>query len=330
MLDLVGKRYFWFLLSLALILPGMASLVVNGLELGIDFTGGTLWEIEVDEGTSSIQIQNIVEAHGYSGARVQESDDNQMLIRMDELQQGSPEKAELEAALESEIGSFTELQLQSVGPTLGAEIRDRAAIAIFLASIGVLLYIAYAFRKTQNAFLYGSCAIIAMLHDIALVVGIFSILGWVAQVEVDALFVTAILTLIGFSVHDTIVVFDRVRENLVLRAGDKYEDIVNYSIVQTIPRSINTTITTLFTLLALYLFGGATIQYFILALIVGIVAGTYSSIFNAAQILVAWENQEIQDFFRRLLGRPQSHEMPEEEPEDYDDYDDYEVEAPAR
>jgi preprotein translocase subunit SecF len=312
MLDLVGKRYLWFLLSLIFILPGLGSLVVNGLELGIDFTGGTLWEIEVSEGTTSAEIVAVLEDHGYTNARVQESDDNQMLIRMEEVQQGSPEKSQLDQSLQAEIGNYTELQLQSVGPTLGTEIRNRAGIAILLASIGVLLYIAYAFRKTQNAFLYGSCAIIAMLHDIALVVGIFSILGWVAQVEVDALFVTAILTLIGFSVHDTIVVFDRVRENLRLRAGDPYEDIVNYSIVQTIPRSINTTITTLFTLLALYLFGGATIQHFILALIIGIVAGTYSSIFNAAQILVVWENREIHDFFRRLLGRPQSHELPDE------------------
>ena len=323
MLDLVGKRYLWFLLSLIIILPGMGSLVVNGLQLGIDFTGGTLWEIQVEEGTSSTDIQRVLEAQGFTGARVQESDEYQMLIRMDELQQGSPEKAVLDSALEAEIGPYTELQLQSVGPTLGTEIRNRAGIAIVLASVGVLLYIAYAFRKTQNSFLYGSCAIIAMLHDIALVVGVFSILGWIAQVEVDALFVTAILTLIGFSVHDTIVVFDRVRENLVLRAGDKYEDIVNYSVVQTIPRSINTTITTLFTLLALYLFGGATIQFFILALIIGIVAGTYSSIFNAAQILVVWENQEVQDFFRRLFGWPQSHELPDEP-------DDYEAEAPAR
>jgi preprotein translocase subunit SecF len=323
MLDLVGKRYYWFLLSLAIILPGLASLAVNGVQLGIDFTGGTLWEIQVDEETSSLDIQSVLESQGFTGARVQESDDNQMLIRMDELQQGSPEKAALDAELRNTIGNFTELQLQSVGPTLGTEIRNRAGIAILLASVGVLLYIAYAFRKTQNAFLYGTCAIIAMLHDIALVVGVFSILGWVAQVEVDALFVTAILTLIGFSVHDTIVVFDRVRENLVFRAGDRYEDIVNYSIVQTIPRSINTTITTLFTLLALYLFGGATIQYFILALIIGIVAGTYSSIFNAAQILVVWENREIHDFFARLLGRPQSHELPDE-PEDQ------ELEASAR
>ncbi|MEX2426339.1 MAG: protein translocase subunit SecF [Thermomicrobiaceae bacterium] len=323
MLDLVGKRYLWFLLSLIMILPGLASLAVNGLQLGIDFTGGTLWEIEVTEGTSSAEIQDVLQDQGYSNARVQESDDNEMLIRMEELQQGSPEKSQLDAAIEEEIGAFTDLQLQSVGPTLGSEIRDRAILAIGLASVGVLLYIAYAFRKTQNAFLYGSCAIIAMVHDIALVVGIFSILGWVGNVEVDSLFVTAVLTLVGFSVHDTIVVFDRIRENLVLRAGDRYEDIVNYSIVQTVPRSINTSITTLFTLLALYLFGGATIQLFILALIIGIAAGTYSSIFNAAQILVVWENREIHDFFARLLGKPQSHELP-------DDPDDHEAEAPAR
>lgn len=318
MLDVVGKRYLWFLLSLVIILPGMISLAVEGVEVGIDFAGGTLWEIEVQPGTSSREVQDVLQEQGYSGARVQESGDDVLLIRMEEIQQASEEQQQVESALEAEIGEFTELQLQSVGPSLGTEIRNRAIIAIGMASVGVLLYIAYAFRKTQNSFLYGACAILAMIHDVLLVIGVFSILGWAAGVEIDALFVTAILTLVGFSVHDTIVVFDRIRENLVLRAGDRYEDIVNYSVVQTIPRSINTSITTLFTLLALYLFGGSSIQYFVLALIIGIAAGTYSSIFNAAQILVVWENREIHDFFARLLGRPQSHEQTDEQ------------EAPAR
>jgi preprotein translocase subunit SecF len=296
-----------------IILPGLTSLAINGVQLGIDFTGGTLWELQAEREVTTGEVQDVLEANGYTTARVQTSDDNVVLIRMDEVHQGSPEKAELDVALHEQIGVFTDLRVESVGPTLGTAIQNRAMVAIGLASVGVLLYIAYAFRNTQNPFLYGACAIIAMLHDVALVVGIFSILGWAAGVEVDSLFVTAVLTIIGFSVHDTIVVFDRVRENLVLRAGDAYEDIVNFSVVQTIPRSINTTITTLFTLLALYLFGGATIQYFVLALIIGIVAGTYSSIFNAAQILVVWENREIHNFFARLLGRPEYTNQPDEQ-----------------
>jgi preprotein translocase subunit SecF len=303
MLNIVGKRYIWFLLSLFILLPGLLSLATNGLRVGIDFTGGTLWEIQTEQTVMPAEVQSVLMDFGYTGAVVQTSENDVILIRMDELQEGSPLKADLTAALRENIGGFTELRMETVGPTLGTEIRNRAMMAVGLASIGVLLYIAYAFRNTQNPFLYGICAIIAMLHDVALVVGVFSILGWLANVEIDALFVTALLTVIGFSVHDTIVVFDRVRENLVLREGDRFEDVVNYSIVQTIPRSINTTLTTMFTLLALYLFGGATIQYFVLALLIGIVAGTYSSIFNAAQMLVVWENREVQAFFGRLFGR---------------------------
>jgi preprotein translocase subunit SecF len=303
MLNIVGKRYIWFLLSFVILLPGLLSLATNGLRVGIDFTGGTLWEIQTEQTVLPEEIQSVLIGFGYSGAIVQTSENNIILIRMEEVQEGSQLKADLTAALQENIGGFSELRLETVGPTLGTEIRNRAMMAVGLASIGVLLYIAYAFRNTQNPFLYGICAIIAMLHDVALVIGVFSILGWLGNVEVDALFVTALLTIIGFSVHDTIVVFDRVRENLVLREGDRFEDVVNYSIVQTIPRSINTSLTTVFTLMALYLFGGTTIQYFVLALLIGIVVGTYSSIFNAAQMLVVWENREIQAFFGRLLGR---------------------------
>jgi preprotein translocase subunit SecF len=303
MLNIVGKRYIWFLLSLVILFPGLLSLATNGLRVGIDFTGGTLWEIQTEQPVLPEEVQSVLMGFGYTGAVVQTSENNIILIRMEEVQEGSQLKADLTAALLENIGGFTELRLETVGPTLGTEIRNRAMMAVGLASIGVLLYIAYAFRNTQNPFLYGICAILAMLHDVALVIGVFSILGWLANVEVDALFVTALLTIIGFSVHDTIVVFDRVRENLVLREGDRFEDVVNYSIVQTIPRSINTSLTTVFTLMALYLFGGTTIQYFVLALLIGIVVGTYSSIFNAAQMLVVWENREIQAFFGRLLGR---------------------------
>ncbi|MCM8748315.1 protein translocase subunit SecF [Thermomicrobiaceae bacterium CFH 74404] len=305
MLDLVGKRYYWFLLSLLVIVPGLVSLMLHGLDLSIDFTGGTLWELQMSRPVQPGEVRDVLAARGYPDSIVQTSQDNVVLIRMKELKEGSPEKAELAAALRERFGDFTELRIESVGPTLGTAIRNRAVIAVALASLGILAYIAWAFRNTNNPFLYGIAAIIAMLHDVAVVVGSFSILGWLRGVEVDALFVTALLTIIGFSVHDTIVVFDRIRENLARRAAPTFEEIVNYSVVQTLVRSLNTSLTVVFTLLALFLFGGETIRYFVLALLIGVISGTYSSIFNASQILVVWENRELHRFLARLRGQRQ-------------------------
>jgi preprotein translocase subunit SecF len=306
MLNIVGRRYYWFLLSLIVILPGLFSLMTHGVRLSIDFTGGTLWELQMSQPVQPGEVTEVLSDNGYDGSLVQTTQDNGVLIRMKELKEGSDTKAEIEAALKEKFGDFRELRIETVGPTLGTEIRNRAMIAVAFASIGILAYIAYAFRNTKNPFLYGIAAILAMLHDVAIVVGIFSLLGWFRGVEIDALFVTALLTVIGFSVHDTIVVFDRIRENLTRRAGRSFEDIVNYSVVQTLVRSLNTSLTVIFTLVALYLLGGETIRYFVLALLIGIVSGTYSSIFNASQILVVWHNREIQRFFGRLRGQQQS------------------------
>ncbi|WP_448576609.1 protein translocase subunit SecF [Thermomicrobium sp.] len=300
MLDLVGKRYYWFLLSLIVIIPGLLSLAVHGVRLSIDFTGGTLWEIQLSRPVQPGDVRQVLAQHGIDDAIVQTADNNVVLIRMRELKEGSPEKEKLVQALRASFGDVTELRLESVGPTLGTAIRNRAIVAVALTTVGILLYIAWAFRNTNNPFLYGIAAVIAMLHDVAVVVGIFSILGWLRGVEVDALFVTALLTVIGFSVHDTIVVFDRIRENLARRAAPTFEQIVNYSLVQTLVRSINTSLTVVLTLLALYLLGGETIRTFVLALLIGIVSGTYSSIFNASQIVVVWENRELHRLFARL------------------------------
>jgi preprotein translocase subunit SecF len=239
--------------------------------------------------------------YGYGDAVIQVSDENVVLIRMKELPEGSEAKAGMLADLEEQFGDVTELTLQTVGPSAGRDIRNRSIMAVFLASIGVLLYIAWAFRNTQNPFLYGCCAILAMLHDVLLVLGVFSILGWLFDVEIDALFVTALLTIIGFSVHDTIVVFDRIRENLRNHIAPTFDEVVNYSVVQTMVRSINTSLVVVLTLSALYLFGGASTRWFVFALLLGVVAGTYSSIFNAAQLLVSWETGEIRRlaFWRR-------------------------------
>jgi preprotein translocase subunit SecF len=311
--DLAGKRRLWFTISLVVIIPGLISLIVFGLRLGIDFTGGTLWEVRFAAPTTAAAVETTLRDAGVNTAIVQRSGpaaDETFLIRLHEIREGSPEKAALSSALEQEIGPYTELEFSTVGGSVSTQIRNRAILAVAIASIGILLYIAYAFRNTQNPLLYGGAALVAMLHDVLVVVGVFSILGWLFNVEIDALFVTALLTVIGFSVHDTIVVFDRIRENLALNPTEPFEEIVDYSLAQTFVRSLNTSLTVVFTLLALYLFGGGSTRNFVLALLIGIISGTYSSIFNASQILVAWEAGEIQGLFRRLTGRARREAVP--------------------
>ena len=306
MFDIVGKRKWFYLFSLAIMVPGIAFLLLGGLKLGIDFTGGTLWELQFRQPVESLAIRDVLAQNGYDRAQVQIAEGSTALIRTRELQEGSEDKARLAQALRERFGEFTELQIQTVGPSAGTAISQRAVLAVALASLGILAYIAYAFRQAQHPFRFGICAILAMIHDVLIVLGIFAILGYFANIEIDALFVTALLTVIGFSVHDTIVVFDRVRENVIRRAGRDYADIVNHSIVQTLARSVNTSLTVVFTLLALYLFGGETIKNFILALLIGIVSGTFSSIFVASLLLVSWENRELSRFVARFRrrGRP--------------------------
>ena len=306
MTKLASKRYLWFAISLLVILPGLISLLLYGVRLGIDFTGGTLWELRFDGQATAGQIERVLAQHDYDNVAVQRSgpeEEHTFQIRMPELTEGSATKNAIEADLQAEIGPFTEREFTTIGGAVSSQIRNRAIMAVAVASIGILLYIAWAFRNTQNPLLYGISALVAMLHDVLVVLGIFSILGVVANVEIDALFVTALLTVIGFSVHDTIVVFDRIRENLAKRVDPSFEEVVNYSLAQTIVRSVNTSLTVIFTLLALYLFGGSTTREFVLALLIGVVSGTYSSIFNASQLLVAWQNGEIQRFFGRFRGR---------------------------
>ncbi len=304
MQHLAGKRKLWFAISAAMLLPCIVALIVWGLKFGIDFTGGSAWEIQLGQDVSTEEISRILTENGRPEATVQQvgdEDEHRYLIRLGELQEGSAEKDMLSEALTT-LGPLDPAgeSLDTVGASIGNSIRDRSVLAVGAASIGILVYIAYAFRNTQNPLLYGVCAIVAMLHDAIFVLGVFAILGRFADVEVDALFITALLTIIGFSVHDTIVVFDRIRENLQAKTEDSFEEIVNYSIGQTLVRSVNTSITVIITLLALLLFGGSTTREFVLALLIGVTVGTYSSIFNAAQLLVAWDNGEIQDRLRRI------------------------------
>jgi preprotein translocase SecF subunit len=194
----------------------------------------------------------------------------------------------------------TVLDNATVSASVASETTRNAFLAVLAASVFILLYISFAFRKVVRPWRYGACAIIALLHDVLVVLGVFSILGWTLHVQVDALFITALLTVVGFSVHDTIVVFDRIRENMTRRTTETFEQVVNASLVQTMARSLNTSLTVLFTLSALTLFGGTSIRTFTLALLIGIFSGTYSSIFNASMLLVMWEHGEfVFKYFRR-------------------------------
>jgi preprotein translocase subunit SecF len=299
-MDIIGKRYLYFGISLAIIIPGFLALIFWGLPLAVDFVGGSVVEIRFVSGeTPTLQaVRDVYAGFGFDDAEPRTSGDGEMIIRTPHLDDAT--NAEILAALEDATGTQVEmLQFESVGPTIGKEVALRAIGAIALAAVAILLYIWYAFRGIPNAYRYGVSAIIAMLHDVLVVLGIQSILSHFLGWEVNALFLTALLTVISFSVHDSIVVFDRIRENSRRMRRVDYDDMVNQSIVQTMARSINTQFTVFLTLLALLLFGGSTLRHFIVIMMVGLLSGTYSSIFNAAPILVVWENREWHTWFRR-------------------------------
>ncbi|TAK22055.1 MAG: protein translocase subunit SecF [Chloroflexota bacterium] len=304
MLNIIGRRRLYYLISLILIVPGLVSLAIPpGLQLAVDFTGGTLWELQFERAASPADVKSVFSEHDLGDSIVQTSGERDILVRSKEISSEGDQKSTIAAALRSRIGPFVELRFESVGPVVGQEIAGRAVQAVALAALGILLYIAWAFRHVEHPIRYGVCAIIALLHDALLVLGVFSILGRLFHIEIDALFVTAILTVIGFSVHDTIVVFDRIRENMRRMNGQPFESIVNHSLAQTLGRSLATSLTVVFTLTALVLFGGVTTRIFALTLLIGIVSGTYSSIFNASALLVSWENGEIGRFARRTPAR---------------------------
>jgi len=299
-MNIIDKRNWYFLASVLMMLPGLIGLAVWGLPLAIDFTGGSKLELRLPAASALTveAVQALLAENGLENAIAQLAENNTVIVRSKAMEDAT--KGKLVAAIEARFGGKSELlAFESVGPVVGAEVTWRAAQAVGVAALGILVYITYAFRGIDHAARYGVCAIIAMLHDVAMVVGVTALLGHWLGWEVDALFLTALLTVIGFSVHDTIVVFDRIRENLLLHRRATYEAVVNHSMVQTLHRSINTSLTALLALLALALFGGSTTFRFVVTLMIGILSGTFSSIFNAAPILVVWENREWRTWFRR-------------------------------
>ncbi len=293
MLDIIGKRNWYFFISLLVIIPGVISLFLYGLKLSVEFTGGSrmtlIFSKEVNEKTVS-QVRKVFTEQKVNVYTIQPSK-NSVIIRSEPLQK--QEDIKILSSLEKEVGKFKQESFETIGPTIGKETTRKAFFSVLIASVLIVLYIALSFRKVPkpaSSWRFGITAIIAVLHDVLLLVGIFSLLGHFYNVEIDSLFITALLTIIGFSVHDTIVVFDRIRENLLRVSGVSFDKIVNDSILQTIVRSLNTSLTALLVLFSLLLFGGESIRWFVVALFIGILSGTYSSIFNAAPLLVVWHN----------------------------------------
>jgi preprotein translocase SecF subunit len=302
MFNIVEKRHWYFVLSALVIVPGLAVMLYSvatfgsPVKLGIDFTGGALLELRFDQVVQPAEVREVFVAEGFLGTTVQTTLDEQtVLVRSKPME---PEtRDQIEDLLRGRFGPLEELRFESVGPNVGAEVTRAAAWAVVAAAFFIIAYIVIAFRKVPNAFRYGLCAIAAMLHDILVTVGLFAVASLLLNWEADALFLTAILTVIGFSVQDTIVVFDRIRENIPKRKGEPFETVVNRSLLETIHRSLATQLNAIFVLVAILFFGGATMKQFVAVLLVGLLSGTYSSIFNAVPLLVVWETG-------KWVGRP--------------------------
>ena len=331
--NIIEKTKTWYTISLALIVLSIASLLIFGLNLGIDFTGGSMLDIEFNE-TSRPTINEMEVAltdFDLSNLKIQPTGEKGFIIRMqnineethqailvmlndkftskEEIPKESKEidsetetiQVEADGAVEVNVNdlttsaditnTITEKRFDSIGPVIGEELKEKSIWAMIIVLIAIVLYIAYVFKKVSKpveSWKYGISAIIALAHDVIIIMGVFSVLGYFVGAEIDAFFISALLTILGFSVNDTIVTFDRVRENLHKKQHLTFKELINTSINETITRSINTSLTTFIVLLSVFIFGGETIRFFVLALILGVVIGTYSSIFIASPLLLFW------------------------------------------
>ncbi len=298
MYKIIENKKYWFIVSSIFIVISFIALFNLGLKLGIDFTGGSLLEISYIKKPEINQIEKIFINLELDNVKIQPSENNRFIIRFENINENLHQ--DIIKNLENieipniDNNNFTELRFESIGPIIGEELKNKAIKSIIVVLIFIILYIAYAFRKVSKpvkSWKYGLSAIIALAHDLIIIIGIFSILGYYLNIEIDSLFITALLTILGFSVHDTIVTFDRTRENLFKYKDKEFNEIVNLSINQTIIRSLNTSFTTLFVLLSIYIFGGDSIKNFILTLMLGVIIGTYSSIFIASPLLSWWNKK---------------------------------------
>lgn len=324
MIDFVGKRQWFYVFSILLIIPGTISLIMpGGFRKGIEFSSGTTFTAKFEQVVSETAMRQALGESGHPDARVQTTRDGKLLIRTDLLEGASvapdigpappSERETMESALEQRFGPLLDndgqpihrfLEFSSVSGSVSSDIVRNALVAIAVASLAILLYITWSFRAVSQPLRYGVCSIASLLHDLLVIVGAASILGRLFDFEVDTLFITAMLTIVGFSMHDTIVVFDRTRENAtraeLAGAEVSLAETVNASLNQTLGRSLSTSLTVVLTLVTLILLGGSTVRDFLVVMLIGIVSGTYSSIFIASQLLVSWEEG---DFTTRLRAR---------------------------
>ena len=280
-MDIMGKRKIWYTISIAVIFIGLLFLLFNGLNFGIDFTGGTILEFTFDKEVTNTQIRDTLSELDFSiDPQLQQTElDGKpgVIIKTEEL--NTEEISSVEGVLEKKYSSTDMIRSDMVGPLIGKELRRNAIFALIIASLAIVAYISMRFE-----FRFAIVAIITLLHDVSIVLGLFAIM----QKEINTAFVAALLTIIGYSINDTIVIFDRIRENLKLMRRKPFIEKANKAVIDTLPRSINTSLTTLITILAIYFFGGASLKIFMLALFIGMFAGTYSSIFVASPLLVTW------------------------------------------
>lgn len=298
MIDFVGKKYWFFLISAIIIIPGIISLIAFGLNMGVDFSSGTALTVQFENSIELAQLRGQIADQGYPKAIVQPTGENEFFIRMEEI--SSQETNNLIHGLEAGLANkITVNNLYSVSPIVAVTTVRNTAIAIAVAAVGILLYLVWAFRRMPKPFSWGTCAVIALLHDIFIIVAVFSILGWVGGIEIDALFITGVLSVVGISVNNTVVVFDRIRENVKRGASKEFSQIANFGINESLGRSLNTTIATLFVVVSMLLLGGTTIFNLVLALLIGMATGVYSSVCIAGPLLVMWDTGE----FGRLFSR---------------------------
>ncbi len=288
MIDIVNKRKWFFLISILLLIPGIISMIVFGFKLGIDFSSGTVMTLSFNPPVEQAMLRDELIKLGHPEASIQKTSGGDFLIRIREI--NTEEKGALTTGLTEDLKAEVNIRdYETVSPAVASEVARNAGIAVLIASVFMLLYIAFAFRHMPNPFRWGLSAVIGLLHDVLIVMGVFSILGWAAGVEVDAMFITAMLTIVGYSINNTCVVYDRIRENVRKGISKDFAVTVNVSILETIARCINCSLTVIFTGLAIYLFGGVTIQEFILALLIGVAVGVYNSIFIVGPLLVVWD-----------------------------------------
>lgn len=290
MFNIIGRRKIYFIFSGAITLIGVILFFIFGINWGIDFRGGTLWELKFSETVDNAALREFWPSLNLGDVSIRDSEGNKML-QFRNLE--GDEHTSALASLKEKFGNAEEISYETVGPTIGREIKGKAYLTVLLSSIAIILYIAWAFRKVSrpiSSWRFGVVAIIALIHDLLIMLTVFVVLGKFLGVAVDSFFITAMLTVLGYSVNDTIVIFDRIRERLKLKKDEPFEVLVNTSINETMTRSLVTGMNAILVLLALFFFGGASIHWFMLAMLIGIITGTYSSIFIASPLLVVWYN----------------------------------------